>query len=51
MFICSECWEGLATYQNSSEKHCENPTCKLAGIDQFDAVFISEKELLERGLI
>lgn len=51
MFMCWECGEGLATYKNSNEKNCENVRCSMAGIDQFDAVFISESELLERGLI
>lgn len=51
MFICSECGEGLATYNNSTEKNCENPICKLIGVDQFDSVYISELELLERGAI
>jgi hypothetical protein len=51
MFICSECGEGLATYQNSTEKHCENPYCSMLHTDQFDAVYISESELLARGII
>lgn len=51
MFICGECGEGLATYQNSSEKHCENPYCNSRGIDQTEALYLSEGDLLERGMI
>ena len=51
MYLCQECGEGLATYKNSLEKHCENPYCSEHGIDQFNAVYISEAELLERGII
>lgn len=49
MFLCDECGEGLATYANSNEKNCENPICSLVGIDQANAVYVSEQDLIERG--
>lgn len=50
MFICGECGEGLATYKDSAEKNCENPRCESWGIDQTDALYLSEEDLLERGM-
>jgi phage FluMu protein Com len=34
MSKCKECWEVLAQYSNSNEINCENPTCKLWGLNQ-----------------